>query len=78
VTRLERAALVARRGDPADRRSFRVRLTASGRRRPDAARITHNDVIRTGFTGKLSRTQLTQLSQAWHALAESNTPLHRE
>lgn len=36
INRLEEAGLVARRPDPADRRSVLVRLSASGRRRVDA------------------------------------------
>jgi DNA-binding MarR family transcriptional regulator len=70
VTRLERAALVVRQVDPGDRRSFRVRLTANGRGRLDAARTTHDAVIRTGFTGKLSTGQLKHLAGVWSALAD--------
>jgi len=68
VTRLERDRLVERAVDPADRRSFLVRLTPGGRDRLDAARVTHNAVIRDRFTARLTRPQLHQLSAAWDAI----------
>jgi len=68
VTRLERDRLVERAVDPADRRSFLVRLTPGGRDRVDAARVTHNAVIRDRFTARLTRPQLHQLSAAWDAI----------
>src|SRR6516165_12164913 len=68
VTRLERDRLVERAVDPADRRSFLVRLTPGGRERLDAARVTHNAVIRDRFTARLSGPQLHQLSGAWDAI----------
>ena len=68
VTRLERDRLVARAVDPADRRSFLVRLTPGGRERLGAARVTHNAVIRGRFTARLTGSQLHQLSSVWAAL----------
>jgi DNA-binding MarR family transcriptional regulator len=68
VTRLERDRLVERAVDPADRRSFLVRLTPGGRDRLAAARVTHNAVIRDRFTARLTRPQLHQLSIAWDAI----------
>ena len=68
VTRLERDRLVARAVDPADRRSFLVRLTPIGRERLGAARVTHNAVIRDRFTARLTGPQLHQLSSAWDAI----------
>jgi len=68
VTRLERDRLVERAVDPADRRSFLVRLTPGGRDRLDAARVTHNAFIRDRFTARLTRPQLHQLSAAWDAI----------
>jgi len=68
VTRLERDRLVERAVDPADRRSFLVRLTPGGRARLDAARVTHNAVVRAQFTGRLTGAQLQQLARAWDAL----------
>src|SRR2546421_385420 len=70
VTRLERDRLVERRVDPADRRSFRVRLARAGRERLAGARVTHDDVIRAGFTGKVSDRQLRQLVQIWSAVLD--------
>jgi DNA-binding MarR family transcriptional regulator len=68
VTRLERDRLVERAVDPADRRSFLVRLTPGGRDRLAAARVTHNAVIRDRFTARLTRPQLHELSSAWDAI----------
>jgi DNA-binding MarR family transcriptional regulator len=68
VTRLERDRLAERAVDPADRRSFLVRLTPGGRDRLDAARVTHNAVIRNRFTARLTDPQLHQLSSAWDAI----------
>jgi DNA-binding MarR family transcriptional regulator len=68
VTRLERDRLVERAVDPADRRSFLVRLTPDGRARLDAARGTHDAVIRDRFTAKLSRARLQQLAGIWEAI----------
>ena len=68
VTRLERDRLVERAVDPADRRSFLVRLTPRGRERLGAARVTHNAVIRDRFTARLTGPQLHQLSSAWDSI----------
>jgi len=68
VTRLERDRLVERAVDPADRRSFLVRLTPDGRARLDAARVTHNAMIRAGFTVRLTGAQLRQLASSWDAI----------
>jgi len=54
--------------DPADRRSLLVRLTPDGRERLDAARVTHNAVIRARFTARLTGAQLHQLAGVWDAL----------
>jgi DNA-binding MarR family transcriptional regulator len=68
VTRLERDRLVERAVDPADRRSFLVRLTPDGRARLDAARVTHDAVIRARFTAMLTGAQLRQLAGVWGTL----------
>jgi len=68
VTRLERDRLAERAVDPADRRSFLVRLTPAGRERLDAARVTHNAVIRDRFTARLTGAQLHQLTSVWDAI----------
>lgn len=46
VTRMERDGLLAREGDPVDRRKFFTVLTALGDERLRAARRTHNRVLR--------------------------------
>lgn len=71
VTRLERDGLVERRIDAADRRSFLVHLTGSGRSRLDAARPTHDDLIRRRFTGRLSADQLRELAEIWATVRDS-------
>jgi|SRR5215813_11036489 len=68
VTRLERDRLVERAVDPADRRSFLVRLTPGGRARLAAARVTHNAMIRARFTSRLTGAQLRQLASIWRAI----------
>lgn len=65
ATRLERDGLVERGVDPSDRRSFLLKLTAAGQVALDSARITHNEVVRTALTGRLSPAQLRQLAQIW-------------
>jgi DNA-binding MarR family transcriptional regulator len=70
VTRLERDRLVERHVDPADRRSARVRLADAGHARLDAARTTHNEVVRGRFTTKVSDRQLRQLAQVWSAVLD--------
>ena len=70
VTRLERDRLVARRLDSIDRRSYRVSLTGPGRSRLDDARATHNEVIRTGFTDRLSPRQLRELGRLYATALE--------
>jgi len=68
VTRLERDRLVERAVDPADRRSFLVRLTPDGRARLHAARETHNAVVRAQFTARLNEDQLQELAGVWDTL----------
>ena len=65
VERLERARLVERQTDPADLRSFRAVLTDLGAQRLDEARATHNAVIRTRFTDRLSVEELRELGALW-------------
>ena len=68
VTRLERDRLVERAVDPADRRSFLVRLTPDGRAWLYAARVTPNAVIRAQFTARLNEDQLQELAGVWDTL----------
>ena len=65
VERLERARLVERQTDPADLRGFRAVLTDLGAQRLDEARATHNAVIRTRFTDRLSVEELRDLGVLW-------------
>lgn len=65
VERLERAHLIERRNDPADARSFRAVLTEWGLQRLDEARTTHNAIIRTHFTDRLSAGDLRELGAMW-------------
>ena len=74
VTRMERDRLVARRVDPADRRSIRVRLTPAGRALLARARRTHDEVIREGFTRPLGRANLRRLAEAWAAIPAEPGP----
>lgn len=65
VERLERARLVERQKDSTDTRSFRAVLTCQGLQRLDAARTTHNAVIRRHFTDRLSSGELRELGALW-------------
>ena len=68
VGRLERQGLVSRVVDPADRRSFFAALTDDGRRRLRESRPTHNEVIRSLLTRRLSAEQLAELGELWDAV----------
>jgi DNA-binding MarR family transcriptional regulator len=60
---LERRGLVARRADPMDARSIRVRLTTTGRRRVDSALkdlVTREDALLNGLSPR-DRATLAQL-----------------
>jgi len=70
ANRLQRAGLVERQVDPDDRRSFFLMLTPAGLRRLDDARPTHNEVIRTRFTGRLTRDQRRALAGIWSAILD--------
>jgi DNA-binding MarR family transcriptional regulator len=71
VNRLALAGLVERNVDPGDRRSFLIRLTDAGLDRLDAARATHNHVIRTRFLVRLTPEQLRQLANIWAAVQDA-------
>jgi DNA-binding MarR family transcriptional regulator len=70
VTRLERDGLVSRSVDEDDRRSFFAALTRDGRRRLRESRPTHNEVVRTHLTRRLTATQLTTLGALWDTILE--------
>ncbi|MGZ4689080.1 MAG: MarR family winged helix-turn-helix transcriptional regulator [Acidimicrobiia bacterium] len=71
VTRLERDGLVRRIVDPDDRRSFFAALTRDGHRRLRDSRPTHNEVVRTHLTQRLSATQLATLGRLWDTILEA-------
>jgi DNA-binding MarR family transcriptional regulator len=68
VTRLERQGLVRRSVDEADRRSYFAQLTRDGHRRLRESRSTHNEVIRSRLTRKLSAKQLATLGSLFEAI----------
>jgi len=70
VTRLERDGLVSRNVDEEDRRSFFAMLTPAGQRRLRKSRLTHNEVIRTHLTRRLTATQLATLGALWETILE--------
>ena len=65
MTRLERDGLVSRVVDEADRRSFFATLTDAGHRRLRESRPTHNEVVRTHLTQRLTAKQLATLGALW-------------
>jgi DNA-binding MarR family transcriptional regulator len=68
VTRLERDGLVSRIVDDDDRRSFFAALTRDGRRRLRDSRPTHNEVVRTHLTRRLTANQLATLGALWDTI----------
>ncbi len=68
---LERDGLVSRSVDKEDRRSSFAALTRAGHRRLNESRPTHNEVVRTHLTRRLSDTQLATLGAAWETILES-------
>jgi DNA-binding MarR family transcriptional regulator len=71
VTRLERDGLVSRSVDKEDRRSSFAALTSAGHRRLRESRPTHNEVVRTHLTRRMTETQLAALGAAWETILES-------
>src|SRR4051812_2026113 len=70
VTRLERDGLVRREVDPTDRRKWFTVLTTKGDRVLQAARRTHNDVLRRTLFASTSPTDRRTLSRLWNRLSE--------
>ncbi|HZQ86572.1 MAG TPA: MarR family transcriptional regulator [Acidimicrobiales bacterium] len=68
VTRLEKAGLVRRSVDDADRRSLFATLTPDGDRRLRDSRPTHNQVVRAHLTERLSDAQLAALGRLWRTV----------
>jgi DNA-binding MarR family transcriptional regulator len=73
VTRLERDRLVRREVDPADGRKWFAVLTDVGDRALQAARPTHNDVLRRTLMAATSPTDRRTLRRVWHRLS-TQTP----
>ena len=69
VTRLERDGLVKREIDPADRRKWFTALTDRGDRALQAARRTHNTVLRRTFLAATSPADREMLQQLWQRLS---------
>jgi DNA-binding MarR family transcriptional regulator len=70
LDRLVRRGYVTRDLDPADRRSFRVSLTAAGRRAAEAARAAMRDLEQAAL-GAVSEAELAGFRAVTGALAES-------
>ena len=68
VTRLERDGLVSRVVDEEDRRSFFAVLTDNGDRRLRESRPTHNQVVRSHLTQRLTAPQLAKLGDLWDVI----------
>ena len=67
LDRLEAAGLVERTLDPADRRSFRIRLTDQGSSLVDAAMTAHTANV-TGLLSSLSAGELASLDDTLRKL----------
>jgi DNA-binding MarR family transcriptional regulator len=70
VTRLERDRLVRREVDPADGRKWFAVLTDDGDRALQAARPTHNDVLRRTLFAAASPTDRRTLRRLWRRLSQ--------
>lgn len=70
VARLERAGLVGRSVNDDDRRSSFASLTAAGHRRLRESRSTHNEVVRSLMTRRLTPGQLAALGELLDAMLE--------
>ena len=76
VTRLERDRLVRREIDPNDGRKWFTVLTAKGDRALQAARRTHNDVLRQTLLADTSPAERRTLRRIWQRLsAQQPNPL---
>lgn len=69
VTRLERDRLVRREVDVTDRRKWFAVLTDKGDRTLQAARRTHNDVLRRTLFAATSATDRRTLRRVWERLS---------
>ncbi len=69
VTRLERDGLVRREVDPTDRRKWFTVLTDNGDRALQAARRTHNDVLRRTLLADTTSAERRTLRRIWQRLS---------
>jgi DNA-binding MarR family transcriptional regulator len=65
VDRLEREGLIARESCPSDARGSYATLTTAGRRKLDAARVTHLASVRALFLAHFSAEEQEVLGAAW-------------
>jgi DNA-binding MarR family transcriptional regulator len=70
VTRLERDRFVRREVDPTDRRKWFTVLTKEGDLALQAARHTHNEVLRRTLLAATSPGERRTLRRLWHRLSE--------
>jgi len=73
VTRLERDRLVRREVDPADGRKWFAILTDDGDRALQAARLTHNEVLRRTLFAVASPTDRRTLRRLWHRMSQQRS-----
>jgi DNA-binding MarR family transcriptional regulator len=79
VTRLERDRLVRREVDPADGRKWFAVLTDDGDRALQAARPTHNDVLRRTLFAAATPTDRRTLRRLWQRVSQQRPhPLERQ
>ncbi len=78
VTRLEPDRLVRREVDPTDRRKWFTVLTEEGDRALQAARRTHNDVLRRTLFAATSPSDRRTLRRLWHRLSEQQNDPHSD
>lgn len=65
VDRVAKLGLIERSANPADGRSLLVGLTPQGLSQLRAAQVTHHEVVRSLFVGRLSERDLARLSELW-------------
>ena len=68
VDRLERDGLIRRKACDSDARGAYACLTDAGRRKLDAARVTHLAGVRRHFLGKLDADEMDRLGELWAKL----------
>ncbi|MGN6474594.1 MAG: MarR family winged helix-turn-helix transcriptional regulator [Mycobacteriales bacterium] len=69
VTRLERDGLVRREADPSDGRKWFTVLTEKGDQTLQAARETHNAIVRDSFTAMTTPAERRAMQKLWQRLS---------